>query len=162
VRIPFRFAGRVVLAMHRDPLEREHAGSDPKPKTKEMTDDGMQGRSVCLVTVKKDRDTHDRHVGQCEGNRDVTPESRLDKRHQFVAQDCAKAPHLWLYDAHRPEKRPYGTQLAIPPAQTKTNRRSFQSKECSSEKQGLSQIAYGRMDNVAAGGRRTFGGAAAG
>ena len=48
---------------------------------------------MCLVTVKKDRDAHDRRVGHGEGNRDVTPEGELDKtvvRHQFVEQDLCQ------------------------------------------------------------------------
>jgi hypothetical protein len=69
--------------MYRDPLARDHAGREPKPRAQQMADAWMQLESVMgLVPVKKNGHAHDRHVSENQSNDQVTPPRQIDEAPQ--------------------------------------------------------------------------------
>jgi hypothetical protein len=75
MRILGGFAACMVLAVHRDPFARDHAGRQPEPEPEEMADDRVQSQaSMSLMTVQKDRDARDGDVRQDQRRSDVSPE----------------------------------------------------------------------------------------
>src|SRR5688572_12072286 len=78
VRVFLGFATRMVLAVDRDPLARDHAGRQPEPEPEEVADDGMQREpAVGLMAVQEDRDARDRDVRQDKRHGDVAPEREI-------------------------------------------------------------------------------------
>ncbi len=65
MRIFFRLAAGVVLAVNRHPLAGDHAGREPEPEAEEVADRGMhRQRTMRLVAVQENRDAGDRRGRQ--------------------------------------------------------------------------------------------------
>ena len=74
VGILVRFNLGVVLAMDGDPFLRHHAGRQPKPKTEEMGDDGMEIETPMRLTpMQEDSHRRDRDMRQNQRYDDITP-----------------------------------------------------------------------------------------
>ena len=79
VRVFHGFAPRVVLAVDRGPVLRDHAGGEPQPEAEEMTDRRMQiERPVRLAAVQVNGDGGDRDVGDTERVDHVTPPRQIE------------------------------------------------------------------------------------
>ena len=65
---------RVVLAMHRHPFARLHAGREPEPEAEEVARDRMQvERAMRLAAMQEQRDGDDRDVSKRKRRRDIAP-----------------------------------------------------------------------------------------
>ena len=104
VRILRRLDARMVLAVHRHPFARLHAGGEPEPQAEEVADRRMQlERAMRLAAVQEDGDGHDGDVGQPGRRRDIAPPGKVERaveeemcvhvtvRQQFIdAVPCAR------------------------------------------------------------------------
>jgi hypothetical protein len=80
VRVFRGLALGVVLAMHRHPLARAHAGGQPEPEAEEVARDGMQlERMVRLAAVQEDRHRDDGHVRERQRGSDVAPPREVEQ-----------------------------------------------------------------------------------
>ena len=85
VRIVLGLDLRVVLAVDRRPLLRDHPGREPQPEPEEVRDRRMQiERAVRLAPVQEDRDGRDRDVRERERHDDVAPPG---EGHEAVGQE---------------------------------------------------------------------------
>src|SRR6516165_10735435 len=74
MRVGFGLALCVMLAMHRDPLARDHARREPEPEAEEVARDRMEIESAMrLMAMQEDRHARDRHVREQQRCADVAP-----------------------------------------------------------------------------------------
>src|SRR3982750_3781462 len=79
MRIFFRFATRMMLAMDGRPLLRFHARRQPKPEPEEVTDNGMQvERAVRRMAVQINRYACDGNVRKHQCDYDVAPPGKTE------------------------------------------------------------------------------------
>jgi len=95
VRIALFFAVRVVLAMNRDPLARDHAGGEPEPEAEYVGHRGVQlERAVGLASVQVDRHRDNRQMGGEQGVADDLP--GIPPEHAAVEQlEDVVHKHSW-------------------------------------------------------------------
>src|SRR5689334_6365320 len=68
-----------MLAMHRDPFARYHAGREPQPEAEAVTCDRMQVESpMRLMAMQEDRDARDGHVREQQRDADVAPDREVE------------------------------------------------------------------------------------
>ena len=71
---------RVVLAMHRHPFARLHAGREPEPEAEEMAHHRMHvERAMRLAAVQVDRDRGDGDLDQDEARQHVAPPGKIQE-----------------------------------------------------------------------------------
>ena len=88
VRVFLGLAPRVVLAVDRSPVLRDHAGGKPQPEAEEMADRGMQiERPMRLAAVQENGDGGDGDVRDNQRVDDVAPPRQIEnpcKHHAFL------------------------------------------------------------------------------
>ena len=85
----------VVLAMHRDPFPRAHAGGQPEPQPEKMAHRRMQvDRPVRLVAVQVQRDRGDRDLGQGHRRQRVTPPRQVERAGEQRRQHYIPMPPM--------------------------------------------------------------------
>ena len=100
MRIAIRFAARMMLTMHGDPLCGNHTCSQPQPESEEMRNHWMQIEAAMrLMAMQKNRYSSNRDVSQAKRYSDTLPECQ---RNQTVCHKIPVLPRAAMTAAIRP------------------------------------------------------------
>ena len=92
VRVVTGLAGRMVFAVHRDPLPGRHASGQPEPEPEEVLNQRIQAQSaVSLLAVQEKRHRHNGDVGQPQNQEEIAPYRQQNRPCQKAISSLVKA-----------------------------------------------------------------------